>query len=290
MSATPFTVTARAGCGEIERIGLAMRLAARRIGKRNALDDDAMRPRRLRRRNQVARAFDADASVAGYGGRDPGRIGSLRQIGELMDDDRRAGAAPTAAVSAGASKTSTTIGTRPCLARSIIAVSETRGAGHLMPGLQQERHQSAADGARRARKEYSHRAYAKASHRPGRDRRRKAQMATLKQLRRDFFVRSVHDVAPELIGATLLFNGVGGVIVEVEAYHHTDPAAHSYGGMTKRNAVMFGPPGYAYVYRSYGIHWCVNFVCEPEGSASAVSDPRAASRRTGLPRCAAARR
>jgi DNA-3-methyladenine glycosylase len=90
------------------------------------------------------------------------------------------------------------------------------------------------------------------------------------RLRRKFFGRSVHDVAPELIGATLLFNGVGGVIVEVEAYHHTDPAAHSYNGETARNAVMFGPPGYAYVYRSYGIHWCVNFVCEAEGSASAV--------------------
>jgi DNA-3-methyladenine glycosylase len=89
-------------------------------------------------------------------------------------------------------------------------------------------------------------------------------------LRRSFFARSVHEVAPELIGATLLFNGVGGVIVEVEAYHHTDPAAHSFGGQTARNAVMFGAPGYTYVYRSYGIHWCVNFVCEPVGSASAI--------------------
>jgi DNA-3-methyladenine glycosylase len=87
---------------------------------------------------------------------------------------------------------------------------------------------------------------------------------------RDFFNRSVHDVAPDLIGATLLVSGVGGVIVEVEAYHHTDPAAHSYRGRTERNAVMFGPPGFTYVYRSYGLHWCVNFVCEPEGSASAV--------------------
>ena len=91
-----------------------------------------------------------------------------------------------------------------------------------------------------------------------------------RRLRRDFFARSVHEVAPELIGATLLFRGVGGIIVEVEAYHHTDPAAHSYGGRTERNAVMFGPPGFAYVYRSYGIHWCLNFVCERAGSASAV--------------------
>ncbi len=89
-------------------------------------------------------------------------------------------------------------------------------------------------------------------------------------LTRKFFDRSVHAVAPELIGATLLFKGVGGIIVEVEAYHHTDPAAHSYGGRTERNAVMFGPPGHAYVYRSYGVHWCLNFVCEREGSASAV--------------------
>jgi DNA-3-methyladenine glycosylase len=91
-----------------------------------------------------------------------------------------------------------------------------------------------------------------------------------KALKRSFFDRSVHEVAPDLIGATLLFNGVGGLIVEVEAYHHTEPAAHSYRGPTPRNQVMFGPPGFAYVYRSYGIHWCVNFVCESEGSASAV--------------------
>jgi DNA-3-methyladenine glycosylase len=91
-----------------------------------------------------------------------------------------------------------------------------------------------------------------------------------KHLTKAFFNRSVYDVAPDLIGATLLFNAVGGRIVEVEAYHHTDPAAHSFNGLTARNAVMFGSPGYTYVYRSYGIHWCLNFVCEPKGSASAV--------------------
>jgi DNA-3-methyladenine glycosylase len=91
-----------------------------------------------------------------------------------------------------------------------------------------------------------------------------------KPLKRAFFARNVLEIAPDLIGVTLLVNGVGGIIVEVEAYHHTEPAAHSFNGPTPRNSVMFGPPGFVYVYRSYGIHWCVNFVCEKAGSASAV--------------------
>jgi DNA-3-methyladenine glycosylase len=89
-------------------------------------------------------------------------------------------------------------------------------------------------------------------------------------LTREFFARSVHEVAPDLVGATVLIDGVGGTIVEVEAYDHEDPAAHGYRGRTARNASMFGPPGHAYVYRSYGLHWCLNFVCEDEGRASAV--------------------
>lgn len=76
-----------------------------------------------------------------------------------------------------------------------------------------------------------------------------------------FFDRPSTVVAPELLGATLLYDGVGGRIVEVEAYDPSDPASHSFPGPTPRNQVMFGPPARVYVYRSYGIHWCVNFVC-----------------------------
>jgi DNA-3-methyladenine glycosylase len=95
--------------------------------------------------------------------------------------------------------------------------------------------------------------------------------ATAEQrLQRSFFERSVHQVARELIGCRLFFAGVGGIIVETESYERDDPACHAYVGLTDRTEVLFGPPGRAYVYLSYGIHSLLNAVCEPQGEAAAV--------------------
>jgi DNA-3-methyladenine glycosylase len=91
-----------------------------------------------------------------------------------------------------------------------------------------------------------------------------------RRLERSFFARSVHDVARDLIGCRLLFEGVGGVIIETESYERDDPACHAYVGLTDRTEVLFGPPGHAYVYLSYGIHSLLNAVAEPEGEAAAV--------------------
>jgi len=106
---------------------------------------------------------------------------------------------------------------------------------------------------------------------------------TARPLDEEFFARPVGEVAPALLGAVIVVDGVGGEIVEVERYQQDDPASHSFRGPTPRSAVMFGPPGRLYVYRSYGIHWCANVVCEPEGAGAAVL-LRAVAPRFGLER------
>lgn len=93
---------------------------------------------------------------------------------------------------------------------------------------------------------------------------------SLKPLPQSFYARGVHQVARDLIGCKVLHQGVGGIIVETEAYNREDPAAHAYRGLTERNRAMFGPPGRAYVYFTYGMHFMFNIACEPEGEATAV--------------------
>ncbi len=102
-------------------------------------------------------------------------------------------------------------------------------------------------------------------------------------LGRDFYDRSVHDVARDLIGCTLVVDGVGGVIVETESYHQSEPACHAYAGLTPRTAPLFGPPGNAYVYLSYGVHDLLNAVAEPKGVGTAALI-RAIEPRWGLDR------
>jgi DNA-3-methyladenine glycosylase len=98
----------------------------------------------------------------------------------------------------------------------------------------------------------------------------KSRTPEARRLQRAFFDRSVHEVARDLVGCRLFFDGVGGTIVETESYERDDPACHAYAGLTERTEVLFGPPGRAYVYLSYGIHSLLNFVAEAEGDAAAV--------------------
>ena len=86
----------------------------------------------------------------------------------------------------------------------------------------------------------------------------------------EFYDRPVLQVAPELVGCTVVHGETAGTIVETEAYHEEEPACHAYAGLTARTRTLFGPPGRAYVYRSYGIHALLNAVCEPEGVGAAV--------------------
>jgi DNA-3-methyladenine glycosylase len=105
---------------------------------------------------------------------------------------------------------------------------------------------------------------------------------------REFYARPVLEVARDLIGCTVEHSGVAGVIVETEAYHESEPACHAFVGLTPRTATLFGPPGIAYVYRSYGIHALLNAVCEPEGIGAAVLI-RALEPLTGIERMRARR-
>jgi DNA-3-methyladenine glycosylase len=110
-----------------------------------------------------------------------------------------------------------------------------------------------------------------------------------RRLGRAFFDRPVNEVARDLVGCTLSFGGVGGVVVETESYSRDDPACHAYNGLTERNRVLFGPPGRAYVYRSYGMHNLLNAVAEPNGDAAAVLI-RALEPTTGIDRMRQRRR
>ncbi len=275
----------------VERVVLSVRLGAGRIGEGDALCDDAVGTGGDRRRDKVLRTDNAEPGVRFQHYLTLGGVVVARQVGQLMDDHLRPGRDEgddrSVAIGEVDDRRRNALGGE--FLRPLGAPSRS-GDGVAVP--EEERHQPPADGTGRARKKYPHGhphccdalsgflgvgavpavrtgslpvaiGIPSAIDHP-------SVMMKPPRLACDFFARSVHEVAPDLVGATFLVDGVGGVIVEVEAYHHTDPAAHSYGGRNERNAVMFGPPGYAYVYRSYGIHWCVNFVCEGKGSASAV--------------------
>src|SRR5271165_7090110 len=99
---------------------------------------------------------------------------------------------------------------------------------------------------------------------------RSQERCSMRALRADFYARPVLEVAPDLIGCTVEHRGAAGVIVETEAYHESEPASHSFVGLTPRTRTLFGAPARAYIYRSYGIHALLNAVCEPEGVGAAV--------------------